>query len=84
MEPLSGSGRRTGSTFQSRRPKRDGATAFALLFERLPTALELAKEPQGEALCFSADGRALLTISEKTPTTLYEVRSTENGPEPEP
>lgn len=67
-----------------RRPKRDDATAFALVFEGLPTALELANEPQAEALCFSADGRALLTISEKTPTTLYEVRSTENRREPEP
>ena len=34
----------------------------------------VAAERQGEALCFSADGDALLTISERTPTTLYESR----------
>jgi len=65
-------------------PKRDDATAFTLVFEQQPTALELASESQGEALCFSADGRALLTISENTPTTLYEVRPTENGGGREP
>ena len=59
--------------------KREGAEALTPVFEQMPTALELATEPQGEALCFSADGRALLTISEKTPTTLYEVRQAENG-----
>jgi hypothetical protein len=62
-----------------RLPKREDAAAFSLVFEQMPTPLELAAEPQGEALCFSADGRALLTISEKTPTTLYEVRQVENG-----
>ncbi len=64
--------------------KRDAADAFALVFEQLPTALELATEPQGEALCFSADGKALLTISEGTPTTLYEVRQVGNGGGAEP
>jgi hypothetical protein len=62
-----------------RLPQRDGSAAFAPIFERLPVALVLAAEPQGEALCFSPDGRALLTISEKTPTTLYEVRRADGG-----
>lgn len=48
-------------------------------FNQAPTALKLAAEPQGEALCFSADGKALLTISEGTPTTLYEVPALESG-----
>jgi hypothetical protein len=65
-------------------PKRDDAASFTLVFEQTPAALKLANEPQGEALCFSADGRALLTISEQTPTTLYEVRQVENGGGAEP
>ncbi len=64
--------------------KRDAAGAFALVFEQMPTALELAPEPQGEALCFSADGRALLTVSEGTPTTLYESRPVRNQRKPGP
>jgi hypothetical protein len=52
---------------------------FARIFRQEPTALKLATEPQGEALCFSADGKALLTISERTPTTLYEVRAREGA-----
>ena len=39
-----------------------------------PRALRLAAEPQGEALCYAADGDTLLTVSEKTPTYLFEVR----------
>lgn len=57
---------------------------FACIFERTPTALWLAGEPQGEALCFSADGSALLTISEMTPTTLYEARVLKNEERVEP
>lgn len=37
-----------------------------------PVGLELPVESQGEALCFSPDGSAVLTISEGRPTTLYE------------
>lgn len=62
-----------------RLPKRDAADGFALFLSQTPTPLELATEPQGEALCFSADGKALLTISEGTPTTLYEVRQVGSG-----
>ena len=51
-----------------------GATdgGMAALIRRKPVRIELAAEPQGEAICFSPDGRCLLTISEKTPTRLYE------------
>jgi hypothetical protein len=53
--------------------KREG-NAIAIVPSDMPMPLTLATEPQGEALCFSADGDALLTISEKTPTMLYESR----------
>ncbi|MBI5864233.1 MAG: hypothetical protein HZB38_06975, partial [Planctomycetes bacterium] len=39
-----------------------------------PQRIVLAAEPQGEAVCFSADGRCLLTISEGSPTQLFECR----------
>jgi hypothetical protein len=52
---------------------------FTRIFRQEPTALKLAMEPQAEALCFSADGKALLTVSEGTPTTLYEVRTLEDA-----
>jgi hypothetical protein len=60
-------------------PEARTAGDFARLFRQEPTALKLATEPQGEALCFSADGKTLLTISEGTPTTLYEVRAQEDA-----
>ena len=46
--------------------------ALSAACEHLPSALRLAPEQQGEAICFSADGKSLLTISEGSPTTLYE------------
>ena len=58
-----------------RLPEKPALGEFARIVDRAPTPIELAGEPQGEALCFSADGSALLTISEQTPTTLYEVRT---------
>jgi hypothetical protein len=60
------------------------AGALARSFAQRPSALPLPEEPQGEALCFSADGRALLTISERLPTTLYEVRLDKNVQAAEP
>ena len=57
---------------------------FRRIFRQQPTALKLAMEPQAEALCFSTDGRVLLTVSEGTPTTLYEVRVVESGLPDEP
>ncbi|MFQ5807200.1 MAG: hypothetical protein ACE5I3_12195 [Phycisphaerae bacterium] len=67
-----------------RLPESGDASGFARIFRREPVALKLAIEPQGEALCFSADGNALLTISEKSPTMLYEVRATEGGRSEQP
>ncbi len=48
---------------------------FERIFGTKPTRLELAVEPQGEALCYAADGRALLTVSETPPAVLYETRA---------
>ena len=55
-------------------PTEADANGLAAAFKELPGALRLAAEPQGEAICYAADGQALLTISEGTPTTLYESR----------
>jgi hypothetical protein len=57
-----------------------GEGRFEPIFGRSPTALELAVELQGEAICYSADGGSLLTIGERTPTRLFEMRTL---PEPE-
>ncbi len=45
---------------------------FEDLFRAAPTRLELAAERQGEALAYSADGQALLTVGEGTRPTLFE------------
>ena len=55
-----------------RLPATVGKGDFERIFGAEPTRLELAVEPQGEALCYAADGRALLTVSETPPTVLYE------------
>jgi hypothetical protein len=47
---------------------------FDRIFETKPAALPLAGEPQGEALCYAADGRAILTVSEGKFPTLHELR----------
>jgi len=43
-----------------------------LFFGQTPQRLNLAGEPQGEALAYTHDGGALLTVSEGVPTYLYE------------
>ena len=45
---------------------------FETVFQAKPVRLRLAAEPQGEALCYAADGRAILTLSEGKSPTLYE------------
>jgi len=58
-----------------RLPATAGKSDFERIFRTEPTRLELAVEPQGEALCYAADGRGLLTVSEKLPAVLYETRA---------
>jgi hypothetical protein len=48
--------------------------SFDAIFDVQPALLLLASEPQGEALCYSADGNAILTLSEGRAPTLYELR----------
>jgi hypothetical protein len=51
----------------------DGApAALAAALRRRPKRLALPTEPQGEALCYSPDGRAFLTVSEGRRPVLYE------------
>jgi hypothetical protein len=57
-----------------------GTSDFVQIFDTPPARLVLADEPQGEGLCYAVDGRALLTISEKWPTFLNEVRRSDEPP----
>ncbi len=50
----------------------DAVADFERIFEQSPRFVRLADEAQGEALCYSADGLSLLTISEGGFPTLYE------------
>jgi hypothetical protein len=50
------------------------ADRFERIFEQKPARLLLPPEPQGEALGYSPDGRALLIVSEGVCPTLYELR----------
>lgn len=51
-----------------------GAEQFTLIFDTVPIGLRLAVEIQGEAIAYSADGGALVTVSERVPTALNEIR----------
>jgi hypothetical protein len=58
-----------------------GLADFERIFGTLPVRLELAAERQGEALAYSADGGALLTVGEESRPTLFElVRGQAAGP----
>lgn len=51
-----------------------GGDAFEGAFSDPPTRVDLADEAQGEAVCFTADGRALLTVGEGQGAVVSEVR----------
>ncbi|MFH1746320.1 MAG: hypothetical protein ABIG44_04675 [Planctomycetota bacterium] len=55
-----------------RLPLDAGDDSFDTIFKYPPVRLSLVPETQGEALCYSADGRALLTLSEGVAPVLYE------------
>ncbi|MEW6198777.1 MAG: hypothetical protein AB1601_08960 [Planctomycetota bacterium] len=57
---------------------------FDRIFDTLPVRLSLAPERQGEALCYSMDGNALLTLSEGNRPTLYEMRLVTPAHQPAP
>ena len=56
-----------------RLPREADDRDFDRIFKTRPAALSLAIEPQGEAICYSADGRFILTVSEGSSATLYEM-----------
>lgn len=58
-----------------RLPAGTAAGDFERIFGTSPARLTLAAEQQGEALCYAADGEALLTVSEGALPALWEVRS---------
>jgi hypothetical protein len=47
---------------------------FDSLFDSTPQPVKIALEKQGEAISYSADGRAILTVSEKVPVPIYQIR----------
>jgi len=55
------------------------ADELARILTTEPRRIRLAAELQGEAICYSADGGAILTVGEHTPTMLFEVRR-QTGP----
>lgn len=57
-----------------RLPAETSDAGFDRIFQALPVGLPLASERQGEAICYAADGQALLTISEGVSPTLWELR----------
>lgn len=57
---------------------------FQRIFDTEPVRLSLAPERQGEALCYSADGNAILTLSEGVRQTLYELPLSAPASQPAP
>ena len=47
---------------------------FDSLFQSAPVTIKIAGERQGESVCYSADGTAIHTTSEKTPAPIYELK----------
>ncbi len=47
---------------------------FESIFNTTPTTLRIAAERQGEAICYSRDGAAIFTTSEKVPAPIYEMK----------
>lgn len=64
-----------GNGWEYRLPAGTADAGFAQIFKTAPSELLLAAEKQGEAICYSPDGNALLTISEGESPTLWEVRA---------
>ena len=53
---------------------RGAAAAFDDIWKQPPVPVVLAPRQQGEAICYRADGAALITTSENLPTPLAEIR----------
>jgi hypothetical protein len=52
----------------------DGEDDFDAIWRTTPALVPVPFTQQGEAICYSADGKSLLATSEKRPTPLYEIR----------
>jgi hypothetical protein len=55
-------------------PTDGGDGGFERIFDTRPERLRLAAEPQAEAICYAADGRSILTISEGSHPNLFELQ----------
>lgn len=64
-----------GTGWEWRMPLDAPHTEFERLFSASPVQLAMPPERQGEALCYSADGAALLTVGEGRLPTLWELRT---------
>jgi hypothetical protein len=53
----------------------DGASDFEQIWNAVPRRVAFPKLEQGEAVCYSTDGKAIYTTSEKTPAPLYVLRA---------
>ncbi|HVK03390.1 MAG TPA: hypothetical protein VM490_07940 [Armatimonadaceae bacterium] len=53
----------------------DGVRDFDAIWGTTPALVPAPFTQQGEAICYRADGKALLATSEKLPTPLYEIRA---------
>lgn len=53
----------------------DGVKDFDVIWKTRLTQIELPPVPQGEAICYSVDGKSLLTTSEKAPAPLIELKA---------
>ncbi len=53
------------------------------VFSQKPDDIKLMPEPQGEAICFDADGRGFFTISEKAHQPIYYYASLDASKEPD-
>ena len=52
-----------------------GQGSFESLFDVLPVPVKLASEKQGEAISYAPDGRSILTVSEKIPAPIYQIKN---------
>lgn len=53
----------------------DGEKNFDAVWATTPAMVPLPLQPQGEGICYSADGTSLIISSEKTPTAIYELKA---------
>ncbi|MGH9837846.1 MAG: hypothetical protein ACREEM_03590 [Blastocatellia bacterium] len=51
----------------------DGGS-FDSLFNSTPTPVKIASERQGEAISYSADGKSIITTSEKVPAPIHQIK----------